>query len=85
MFEHHNYSYEGLNEGRRRRNADGKRIMRHRRSSIRRRKRMAEEELHINEVIDKNPKGSYVRFQNKLGQVIVADHKGLVQTFYQNF
>ena len=49
--------------------------MRHRRSGIRRRKRMAEEEHHINEVIDKNQKGSYVRFQNNLGQVIVADHK----------
>ena len=49
--------------------------MRHRRSHLHRRKRMAEEEYHINEVVDKNQKGSFVRFQNNLGQVLVADHK----------
>ena len=69
----------GLNgKMRRRRTSDGRRIMRHSHRRRRRRSRRATQELHINELLDKRSrrkKDSYVRFQNNLGQVLIADHK----------
>ena len=69
----------GLNSFRRRRTVDGKRIMRHTHKK-RRRKRMADSEHHVNELIRHRRGGrgkgrSFVRFQNSLGQVLIADHK----------
>ena len=67
----------GLNRKRRRRSLDGKLLMRHKKSKLRRRKRNAKTEHYINEVINtKNPKkGSFLRFQDNLGRILVAEHK----------
>ena len=72
-----NNESSGLNRKRRRRNAEAKLIMRHSPKKLRRRKRNAQTEHYINEVINvKAPdNGSFIRFQNALGNVLVADHK----------
>ena len=64
---------------RRRRTADGKLIVRHHSMKTRRRRRNAHREHYINEVV--KPKGqnkkSYLRFQNNLGKVLVAETRHL--------
>ena len=76
-----NNESSGLNDGRRRRNVEGKRIMRHATNKIRRRKRNAHTEHYINEGFEdrtrssRTKRSSYVRFQNAAGKVLVADHK----------
>ena len=64
---------------RRRRTADGKLIVRHHSMKIRRRRRNAHKEHYINEVITpkKQNKKSFLRFQNSLGKVIVAETRHL--------
>ena len=65
---------------RRRRTADGKLIVRHHSMKTRRRRRNVHKEHYINEVLSpkkqKNKK-SYLRFQNSLGKVIVAETRHL--------
>ena len=65
---------KGLNQARRRRTVDGKRIMRHTHKK-RRRRRNVDTEHHVNELLrNRRSKGSFVRFQNSLGQVMIASH-----------
>lgn len=64
---------------RRRRTADGKLIVRHHSMKNRRRRRNTHKEHYINEVVKpkKQNKKSYLRFQNKLGKVLVAETRHL--------